>query len=193
VAYQSGADTMRCGFKTDYTGDWNHNTPTDQCFSYREVNGQWPYLPQGLDRDSTLTQIGTTGKLEKNGATLTCEPGHMAYLQTEPISGTYAGYNPFSDPTAWALTTPEGVTVQANGKLGMAQVFVRPKENKVWISYGLLPNQTGPEMATALVVTGLKAAPEVELNGKPLTGKLAATTVEGKAAYVIPLVGAGKQ
>jgi hypothetical protein len=35
---------------------------------YRRINGEWPYLPAGIDRDTTLSQQGTTGRLEKNGA-----------------------------------------------------------------------------------------------------------------------------
>ena len=36
----------------------------------RRLNGQWPYLPPGLERDTTWAQQGTTGRLEKNGAVL---------------------------------------------------------------------------------------------------------------------------
>lgn len=187
VAYHSGADTLECGFNTTYTGNTNNNTPTDQCFPYRRVNGQWPYLPAGIDRDSTLTQQGTTGRLEKNGAILTCEPGHMAYLQTEPISGSYAGYNPFSDPIFWSLHAPDGVVVRADGKLAMTRVIVRPKENKLWIDYGALPKQTGAELATALLVFGLTGAPTVERNGKLCSETFTSITVDGQQAYVIPL------
>ena len=38
----------------------------------------WPYLPTGIERDTTWAQQGTTGRLAKNGAVLTREPGRTA-------------------------------------------------------------------------------------------------------------------
>jgi hypothetical protein len=121
VKYASGADTMEMGCRTDFVFD----DQSPKCFAYRRVNGQWPYLPAGIDRDTNLTQLGTAGRLEKQGAVLTCEPGVMAYLQAEPISGTYAAFNPLPDPTCWAFTVPGGVTVKTDGRLGLARVVVR--------------------------------------------------------------------
>ena len=72
VAYTSGKETLEMGVKTDYGGG-----PTPGLFTERKVNGQWPYLAPGLERDTTLTQQGRTGRLEKNGAVLTNEPGRM--------------------------------------------------------------------------------------------------------------------
>jgi hypothetical protein len=47
----------------------------------------------------------------------------MAYLQTEPRSGTYAGFNPFSDPVLWEMRVPGGI--KADGRLSMARVVDR--------------------------------------------------------------------
>jgi hypothetical protein len=69
----------------------------------RQLNGQWPYLPPGIDRDTTWSQQGTTGRLEKNGAVLTSEPGYKAYLICDPRSGGVIAYNPLPDPQAWSL------------------------------------------------------------------------------------------
>jgi hypothetical protein len=187
LTYTSGQDTLELGYKPDYTGSWNVATPTDQCFAYRRVNGQWPYLAPGMDRDTTLTQQGTTGHLEKNGATLTCEPGRMAYLQTEPISGTYAGFNPLPDPTAWSMAVPGGVTIGADGKVGLLRVIVRPSENRLWVDYAAKPDQNAEEMATALVVFGFARAPAVERNGQPCGERFESVEVGGRRAFVIPL------
>ena len=157
----SGKDLIEAGFCPGYKGG-----PTNQAFPYRRVNGQWAYLAEGIQRDSTLTQQGTSGRLEKNGATLVCDKGRMAYLVTEPVSGTYMGMNPFPDPTTWALNVPGGVTVQADGKVGLLKVVVRPKENKLWVDYAVRDEQKGAkEMATKLMLTGL-ANPTVIYNGR---------------------------
>ena len=183
TSYRSGEDTLEMGCRTDYTmGD-----QSDKCFVYRRVNGQWPYLPKGIDRDTTLTCMGTTGQLAKNGATLTCEPGVMGYLQTEPISGTYCAFNPLPDPTCWSLQLPGNVLVKTDGRLGLARVTVRPQENKIWLEYGVKDDQQTGDMATALLVFGLQGTPAVVRNGKPLSGKIATVTLDGKMAYVIPL------
>jgi hypothetical protein len=181
-----GKDVLSIGFKPAYqTYAWQA-VPTTACFTHRSVNGQWPYLPEGMDRDSSLTQQGTTGRLEKNGAVLTCEPGRMAYLQTEPITGTYAGFNPLPDPTLFTLDAPGAVSVKADGRVGLLRCIVRPKEGKLWIDYGVKADQHTPDMATALLVFGLKDAPVVERNGTTL-GKLATATIDGQTAYLIPL------
>jgi hypothetical protein len=186
VKYVTGADTLEMGVKTDFRGGDSLST---ECFAYRKVNGAWPYLAPGMDRDSNCTQMGTTGRLEKQGAVLTCEPGITGYLQTETKSGTYAGYNPLPDPTLWALTMPGGVAVKADGRVSLLRCMVRPAENKLWVDYGVKDGQQTPDMATALLVFGLKAAPSVELNGKALAGTPGTVTVDGQTAYVIPLLG----
>jgi hypothetical protein len=120
----------------------------------------------------------------------------MAYLQTEPITGTYAGFNPLPDPNYFNLAVPGGVVVRADGKLGIARVVVRPKENKVWIDHGLRDDQHGPEMADCLLLFGLQGEPVVELNGRPAkvaqakgplrSNPLKVNTADGEA-YVLPL------
>ncbi|MHB9130985.1 MAG: hypothetical protein ACYDBB_07835 [Armatimonadota bacterium] len=184
VKYVSGADTMEMGVKTDYAGGDHH---TDELFMYRRVNGAWPYLPKGIDRDSNFTQMGTTGRLEKNGSVLSTEPGITAFLQSEPISGTIAGYNPLPDPTLWSLAVPGGITVKTDGRVGLMRVMIRPKENKLWVDYAVKDDQHTPDMASALLVFGLPTAPTVERNGKAVAGAIKAVTVNGQQAYVIPL------
>lgn len=190
VVFTSAKDRLECGFKPGYGGSWDAKLPTDQCFPYRRANGQWPYLAPGVERDCTLTQLGSTGYLEKGDATLLTEPEHMAYLLTDPVSRTCCGLNPFSEPTLWSLQTGQGrAAVLADGKLGMARITVRPSENKLWIDYAVLPEQTGPEMATCLYLTGFSGRPVVERNGQPFTGTVTEIEVKGEKAYAVPLFG----
>lgn len=159
----------------------------DRVLPYRRVNGEWPYLPRGLDRDTDLTQMGTGGRLEKNGAVLTCEPGRMAYLQTEPITETYAGFNPLPDPTLWALSLPGGARIEADGRVGLMRVIARPSENRLSIDYALKPGQTGDHMASELLVFGFDRQPVVEINAQAGPRRLSRVRVGRERAWRIPL------
>ncbi len=187
VTYTSGGDQMECEYRPEYAGTWDRDFPTDQCFPVRKVNGQWPYLARGIERDSNLAQQGSTGRLEKNGAVLTSEPARMAFLQTEPLSGTYAAYNPLPDPVLWKLSLPAGVTLKADGRLGMTRVIFSPRENRLQVDYAIKEGQTTPDMATALVVLGLKQAPATTVNDQQVAA-LKSVTLEGQTAWVVPLV-----
>jgi hypothetical protein len=153
----------------------------------RNVNGQWPYLPEGIMRESAWAIQGSTGYLEKQGATLESIPGKHAYLQAVPATDTYIGFNPLPDPMLWSMRVPGGMEITADGKASLLRVVAQPTANKVWIDYAPRLTQTGPEMATALLVTGTKQAPAISINDKPYTAQLATITVGGKMAYVIPL------
>ncbi|MBM4033096.1 MAG: hypothetical protein FJ291_15115, partial [Planctomycetes bacterium] len=189
VLHKSGGDTFEFGYRPEYQVYFDKGVPTDQCFPYRVVNGKWPYLAKGLDRDSTLTQQGTTGRLEKNGVVLTCEPGRMAYLQTEPITKTYAGFNPLPSPTLWSLSVPGGMTITADGRVGMLRVIVRPKEGKLWVDYATKADQNAPDMASALAMTGSRRFPEVRLNGELVEPRCLDAMVDRKTTWYIPLDG----
>jgi hypothetical protein len=164
VAYRSGKDVLECAYRPAYRGG-----PTDQCFPVRRVNGQWPYLAKDMERETSLAVMGRSGKLEKNGAVLTCEPGRMAYIETDPITGTTVGYNPLPDPTAWALRAAGGATVQANGKVGLLRVAVCPKLNRAWVDHAFTPEMREKgkgTLATALSISGLGGTPVVVFNGQ---------------------------
>jgi hypothetical protein len=125
--------------------------------------------------------------LEKNGAQVITEAGHMAYLQSEPRSGTYAAFNPFSDAVPWEIRVPGGIAIKADGRLGMARVTVRPSENKLWIAYDTTAGDAkGSDLASSLLLSGFKSAPLVEFNGQTLQA-LPNGTVNGSAVYVVPL------
>lgn len=192
VTYTSGGDVMEMGFCTDYAQSEVHFAVQPgqhtQAIPYRRINGKEPYLPAGIDRDTTLTQQGKSGRLEKNGAVLTMEPGRTGYLQTEPVSGTFIGYNPLPNLSEWSLSVPNGVEVRADGKLGLARITIRPADGMLDIDQAYKPDQLEAEgVARRLLVFGLKAAPDVTLNGKPLPRKPETVVIDGKAAFVIPL------
>ena len=124
VAYRSGNDLMEAGFTTDFGQPTERHyvvNPGQQqkAIPYRRLNGQWPYLPPGIDRDTSWAQQGTTGRLEKNGAVLTGDAGRKSYLLADPKSGAVVGYNPLPDPQTFKLTTRDGASFAADGKVGL--------------------------------------------------------------------------
>ena len=203
LAYVSGGDTMELGYRPEYGGDWNKKIPTDQCFPYRRVNGRWPYLPAGLERDSTVSQQGRTGRLEKNGAVLAFQPGRMGYLLTEPSSRTYLFSNPLPDPQYMVMDAPGGIRIKADGKLGLTRVTVSPDSRRIEVDYAVrdqgqgtgdegggnpkseIPNPQS-DMATALFAFGLKERPEVIRNGEACTD-LRLVELDMTGAWMIPL------
>ena len=183
VRYESGRNVLECGVITTY----QDRRPSPQLFAYRRVNGKWPYLPPGIFRDSPTSIQGTTGRLEKGGAVLATKPGQMAFLQAEPTTGTYAACNPFSDPTPFELTVPGGMRITGDGKVGIARITVRPKENKLWADCAFRPDQAGPGLATALYVAGPPKPPAVVLNGVPLTKPLDRLETRYPVTWVVRL------
>ena len=187
IAYRSGGDMLELGFKPWDMGKTFSGGESGPV--YLRVNGKTDYgFPLGIQRDTPWSQQGSTGRLEKAGAVLESEPGFRTYLLAEKVSGTYTAYNPIPDPMFFRFTLPGGATVRADGRLGLARLRLRPQEGKVWIDYQPKPEQRGPDMATALVLTGFPATTEVVFNGTTLA-KLATVTVDGKAGYVVPLAG----
>lgn len=61
-----GVNRLEAGFKPGYTGDGDRQTPTDQCFPYRRVNGAWPYLAKDVERDPTLSRISLRNTLSQS-------------------------------------------------------------------------------------------------------------------------------
>jgi hypothetical protein len=194
LTYASGEDTAELGFRPEYGGSWDKLISPDQCFPYRRVNGAWPYLPEGLERDSTVSQQGRTGRLEKNGAALTFQPGRMGYLLTEPRSGTYRFSSPLPDPQYLVMDAPGGVRIKADGKLSLIHVTAHPETNRIEVNYAVREEEApspvapkDPDMATALFVFGLKGRPDVVRNGEPASD-LRLVEVDRTAVWVVPLL-----
>ncbi len=186
---QSGADRLEMGFKPAGADSDDHQ-PTSAAVPHRRVNGQWPYLAEGLDRDTPLSVLGRSGVLKKGGARLTLEPNQMGYLVAEPTSGTYLAANPLPDATWFRFEVPGGAIVEADGRLGLAFVTVQPKSGKVDIDYGVHPAMPAAGLAAHLLISGLEAKPVVTLNGAAVATPLASVTVEGRKSWLVP-VGAG--
>jgi hypothetical protein len=189
VSYRSGTDLMEAAFTTDFSQQTEVHFAVspgvqERAIPYRRLNGQWPYLPPGLERDTTWSQQGTTGRLEKNGAVLVTEPGRKAYLLADPLSGAIVGYNPLPDAQAWALTTRDGVALRPDGKVGLLRVEYRPWLAECDVDYAPKPDQQGADMARNLTFTGLNKPPKVRLNGKPVE----ATPISAAVGFQIPLV-----
>ncbi len=195
VDYVSGDNHLEMGVRTHFRAFPNHypvapGTAGD-VIPYRRRNGQWPYLPEGIVRDTTLTIQGDAGRLEKKGAVLEGTPGRMMYLAVEPLSGTTVGYNTLPDASRFRLVAPEGVEVLAEGALGLARVAVEPAAGRLVIEHLPLPDAPEGEAEAApaqrLLVTGLEAMREVVLNGQSVTHRVEREDVAGRPALVIPL------
>ncbi|MHC4887076.1 MAG: hypothetical protein ACYTGH_18520, partial [Planctomycetota bacterium] len=188
LSYSSGPDFFEAGFRPQFEGArWGAKGRTDRCFTYRRVNGRWPYLPEGMDRDSTLGQQGRTGRLEKNGAVLVHQPGFMGYLLTEPVSGNVLFANPLPDPQYLVADAPGGIRIKPDGKLGLLHMMVNPEAQSIEVNYAVKAGQEGSSMADALYVFGMKTEPKVKRNGSALSG-LQLVKVDGRAAWRIPLL-----
>jgi hypothetical protein len=186
VAYRSGGDLMEAGFTTDFGQPAELHFPIhpgalEKAIPYRRLNGRWPYLPPGLDRDTTWSQQGTAGRLEKHGAVLTTEPGRKAYLLADPLSGAVVGYNPLPDPQRWMLATRDGVTMRADGKVGLLRLEYRPWAREIEIDHAPKAEQTGADMARTITVSGLAEPPVVTVNGQK------AEVAPAQAAFAIRL------
>ena len=183
VAYQNGPDRLEAV-----------HLPAAGQFASTAVNGQNPHPPAGIGRDSAFSQIGSTGRLVKNGSVLLSEPGRSVWLQTEPRSGVVSGVNMLPDPNLWQLqvanaagTDAKPIVLRPDGRVGLLRADVSPDDNTITLQYGVRDDQTSRDLATAILVTGLAAPPQVVFNDIPLAGPLATVTLGGSTAYVIPL------
>ena len=100
---------------------------------------------------------------------LTLDSGKLGYLVTEPRGDVYAGFSPLSDATRFALLTPGGIKVEADGQVGLCRVVVQVKSLSVDIDYCWKPGQN-VDLATlkCFTITGCQVEPHVKCNGKPV-------------------------
>jgi hypothetical protein len=149
-----------------------------------KVNGVSTSLPAGVLRDTTTS---VQGSIEKLGAVLRGDDGRMKFLQVEPKSRNYTGWNPLPDLAKFSLLVPGGVRVQSDGRIGLGQVRVDLGENRVIVSHAWGAGQEqDPNAATALVLTGFNSASTVEFNGVAQTD-LVTRVIHGDLAYLVPL------
>ena len=102
---------------------------------------------------------------------LVTEAGRKAYLLANPLSGAVVGYNPLPDPQPFALTTRDGLTLQADGKVGLLRVEYRPWAREIDIDHTPKPDQTSEAMARNFLLSGLAEAPRVTVNGRPVDAR----------------------
>ncbi len=191
VAYTSGKDIMEMGCGTTFQETEVHYPllAGDQlkAIPYRRINGEWPYLPSGIERDTPIAQQGTTGRLEKNGAALVTEPGRKAYLQAHQESGTVVAYNPLPDLTPFRLELPGGGSILSRGKVGLMRLEVNTRTGKLVMDHALKAEQLSSEVATQLEVAGPLEMNELIVNGTTLAKPHPVSGDNGHAIYIIPL------
>jgi len=121
IEYRSGGDVMEFGFrpmpKAIEFGQNHWLTGAAECMAYQRVNGKSPYPPPGIVRESNCVIAGSTGRLEKNGAVLTTDPGPTMevrgkdvraqwWLINEPLNGIIEVVNAMEIPTSMKLEAP---------------------------------------------------------------------------------------
>ncbi|MCL1856237.1 MAG: hypothetical protein FWF84_01145 [Kiritimatiellaeota bacterium] len=162
VTYASDNDTLEAEWVPE-----NDHTPV---FT---VNGASPYPDRAVWRDTNLSQLAKTARLEKNGAVIERETvGNLLLLQTFPKQKITVAMNPLPTYQAYTFTTPDGVHIAADGLLSMGRWVV--KGNTLDIRYCAFDDDTVPadQRATSLLVTGMKDTPAVTLNGADITAFL---------------------
>jgi hypothetical protein len=180
VAYTNGVDALFAAW-----------SPSATTFL---VGGVSPYPSADVWRDSSLTQMSKGTRLEKNGAVMerTAAAGSwrdVLLLQTFPQQGIYVAMNPLPNYQAYTFETPDGVKIEANGKLSMGRWAVTGT-SEIDIRFCEFEDEYAipqEERATMLFVTGMPARPTVILNGKNITHKVAATTKNGVNGWRILL------
>lgn len=180
ISYRDGADgdLMETGFRLGRGG-----------FIERKVNGENPYLPQGIDRDTPFSIQGDTGQLDKNGFVLRSRPGAMMFLQTDPLTGGCLAMNPLPDLQPFALVLPDGVEITADGLLGLTFIETDRTGRRIVMDHGFKPAQAEADgIAKTLLVFGLKDKPEVVLNGVVVPqARITPARVDGREAWAIGL------
>jgi hypothetical protein len=110
----------------------------------------------------------------------------MKFIQVEPQSGTFVGWNPLPDLTKFLFQLPNGAKIRSDGRIGLARVLVNARENRVEVTHVWAQGQDKePEAATTLVLSGFDQPPTIELNGTQMN--LTTRTLQGQLAYLVPL------
>jgi len=154
VKYESGEDTLEIAFKpgvqTDrrahypWAGKWTPHMDVEWGRFYpnrytleRRINGEFPYLPYGVYKDTPWSTLGTAARLEKNGATLRSEENMRGALWVVSDTGVSIAYNPVPDPQYMKFSTASGVNVEADGRWGVARILVDDRNRVIEIDHAL--------------------------------------------------------
>ncbi len=158
VQYRSGNDTLAAEFGTEIQELYVHFPIIPgsqvQAIASRTSNGKAVLPVAGLDRDTTWSQQGTIGRLEKNGVVLETERGRMSYLIADPFERGVLAYNPLPDPTSWRLQLKDGAEIRADGKVGLLRVAIDRQTRKIEVDHERSPTQSGTALARQFTVRG---------------------------------------
>lgn len=194
VSYRSADRLLELGYCTDYAGGWGKHVRTDRCFPYRRVNGEWPYLAAGINRDTSATVQGTSGRLEKNGAILETGEGNMGYLVSVPAKDVVVAWNPLPDlvpltlhlPPRGAADKQAGGTLTVDGRVGICQIVCDTRDHGIVIEHAVHPRDADRyDVATGLFVAGGAGVKSAIVNGESVNP--IEVTVDGQRGVAIPL------
>ncbi len=76
------------------------------------------------------------------------------------------GYNPLPDPQSFTLSARDGMTLKAEGKVGLLRAEYRPATHAFEITHALKPDQKADDFAQSFTIAGLGEAPRVSVNGR---------------------------
>lgn len=162
VGYVSGSDRLEAEFSTDIRELPQHFpiVPGSQtaAIAKRTFNGAGLLPPDGIERDTSWSQQGTIGRLEKNGAVLETEDGRKAYLIAEPGGRGVLAYNLTTNPTDWRLTLRDGREIRADGKAGLLRVEIDAERKIVSIDHEHSPEQGAAQLAQRFLLRGFSDA-----------------------------------
>ena len=191
VSYMSGGEAMTARFGTDVPQLAVHfpikpGTQT-RAIQDRRVNGQRPYLPIGLERDTSWSQQGTSGHLEKNGAVLETERGRKAYLIADQDGAGVLAYNPVPDPTSWELSLPDGRRIKADGRVGLMRVAFDRDAHTLDIDHAARDKQQAAGLAKSISITGLQQPMTIRVCGKPAIRREIIDSAGGTATIAVDI------
>ncbi len=161
--------------------------PVEGKFAYRRVNGKDPDPPAHIWRESPFCQISRDGRSEKAGAVLRAEINRVSQVQKNIEGDIYSAQVPLPDPTFFAFTVPGGIELIADGRVSNLRVEVCLSKNTLRVDYAPCADQTGSDMASALLAFGFSKPPQVTLNGVVAAGTPARATVDRDEIHVVPL------
>lgn len=159
VIHRSGSDVLEADFGLDVQEMNVHFpiTPGSQtrAIARRLLNGASPLPPSGLDRETSWSQQGTLGRLEKNGAVLETERGRLAYLIADPFRRGVLAYNAQPDTSTFRLILDTGQEVRADGRIGLLRVAIDRDRRTLEIDHERAPSQAGIPLANRMTVKGI--------------------------------------
>ncbi len=112
-----------------------------RAISRRVADGNVIALPPGIDRDTSWSQQGRSGELEKQGVRLKTETGRSAYLVVSPDRKGVLAYNLLPEETDFALTWSDGREIRSEGKVSMLRIEVNDETRTVSINHQPEPDQ----------------------------------------------------